>query len=121
VELNLKNKVAIITGASRGIGKATALGFAKEGAKLSICGRTLETLESAAKEIKATGAEVFAKQTDVTNGEQAKAFVTATLDKYGRIDVLVNNVGGSKKTPTPKSQMKNGMKCSISMQSMPRA
>ena len=100
MELNLKNRVVIVTGASRGIGKAIALGFAKEGAKLSICGRTPETLESAAEEIKALGAEVFAKPTDVTNGEQAKAFVKATLDKYDRIDVLVNNVGGSKKTPT---------------------
>ena len=72
MELNLKNRVVVVTGASRGIGKAIATEFAKEGAKLSICGRTPETLESAAKEIKATGAEVFAKQTDVTNGEQAK-------------------------------------------------
>ena len=100
MNLNLKNKVVVVTGASRGIGKAIALGFAKEGAKLSICGRTPETLESAAEEIKSPGAEVFAKPTDVTNGGEAKAFVNAILDQYGRIDVLVNNVGGSKKTPT---------------------
>lgn len=90
----------MVTGASRGIGKAIALGFAKEGGRLSICGRTSETLELAAEEIRAVGAEVFDKPTDVTNSEQAKAFVKATLDKYGHIDVLINNVGGSKKTST---------------------
>ncbi len=100
MELNLKDKVVMVTGASRGIGKAIALGFAKEGAKLSICGRTQDTLVMSAEEIKVFGADVFAKPTDVTKGEEAKAFVKATLDKYGRIDVLVNNVGGSKKTPT---------------------
>ncbi|MFQ5750877.1 MAG: SDR family NAD(P)-dependent oxidoreductase [bacterium] len=100
MNLNLKNKVVIVTGASRGIGKAIALGFAVEGTKLSICGRTPETLESAVNEIQALGEEVFAKPTDVTHSTQAEAFVKATLDKYGCIDVLVNNVGGSRKTPT---------------------
>ncbi|MFQ5677575.1 MAG: SDR family NAD(P)-dependent oxidoreductase [bacterium] len=100
MDLNLKNKVVLVTGASRGIGKAIAVAFANEGAQLSLCGRTPGTLDQAVSEIKTLGAEVFAKPTDITNGQQAKAFVNSTLDKFGRIDVLVNNVGGSKKTAT---------------------
>ncbi len=100
MDLKLKDKVVIVTGASRGIGKAIALGFAAEGARLSICGRTPETLESAANEIKALRAEVFAKPTDVSKGADVEAFVQETLDRYERIDVLVNNVGGSRWTPT---------------------
>jgi len=100
MNLNLKNKVVIVTGASRGIGKAIALGFAAEGARLSLCGRIPEPLESAAEEIRKLGMEVFAKSTDVTKSSEAEAFVNATLDKFGRIDVLINNVGGSRKTPT---------------------
>lgn len=100
MDLQLKDKVVIVTGASRGIGKAIALGFAAEGARLSICGRTPETLEGAANEIKALGAEVFAKPTDVSKGADVETFVQETLDRYGRIDVLVNNVGGSRWTPT---------------------
>ncbi|MBI1922744.1 SDR family NAD(P)-dependent oxidoreductase, partial [Candidatus Poribacteria bacterium] len=100
MDLGLKDKVVIVTGASRGIGKAIALGFAAEGARLSICGRTPETLEGAANEIKALGAEVFAKPTDVSKGADVEGFVKETLDRYGRIDGLVNNVGGSRWTPT---------------------
>ena len=102
MDLNLKDKVVIVTGASRGIGKAITLGFAAEGAKLSICGRTQETLDAAANEVQALGAEVFTQLADVTNGGDADAFVKATLDRYGRVDVLINNVGGSKWTPTPE-------------------
>ncbi len=100
MDLKLRGKVVIVTGASRGIGKAIALGFAEEGARLSICGRTPETLEAATNEIKEKDAEVFAKPTDVTDGTQAEAFVNETLDRYGRIDVLINNVGGSRRTST---------------------
>jgi len=100
MDLNLSNKVVMITGASRGIGKAMAKGFAAEGARLSICGRTLQTLEVTAAEIRKMDAEVFARPADVTKGEDAEVFVKSTLDQYGRIDVLVNNVGGSRKTPT---------------------
>ena len=102
MDLNLKDKVVIVTGASRGIGKAITLGFAAEGAKLSICGRTPDTLEAAASEVQALGAEVFAQLADVTKGADADAFVGATLEQYGRVDVLINNVGGSKWTPTPE-------------------
>jgi 3-oxoacyl-[acyl-carrier protein] reductase len=100
MDLGLKDNVVVVTGASRGIGKAIALGFAAEGARLSICGRTSETLEAAANEIKALGAEVVAKPADVTQSEEAEAFVQETLDTYGRIDALINNVGGAIWTAT---------------------
>jgi len=99
LDLGLKDKVVVVTGASRGIGKAIALGFAEEGTRLSICARTPETLENAAAEIRQTGVEVFAKRADVTKGDEAEAFVVDTLERYGRVDVLTNNVGGSRWTP----------------------
>jgi 3-oxoacyl-[acyl-carrier protein] reductase len=99
MELKLKNKVVMITGASRGIGKAIALGFAAEGSRLSICGRTAETLDAAANEFREKGAAVFAQIADVTKSAEASAFVNATAQHFGRIDVLVNNVGGSRRTP----------------------
>jgi len=100
MDLGLHGKVVIVTGASRGIGKAIAKGFAAEGAKLSICARTPETLKDVADEIQALGAEVFAMTADVTKGAEVSTFVGETLRKFGGIDVLVNNVGGSRWTPT---------------------
>lgn len=102
MDLKLKDKVVMVTGASRGIGKAIALGFAEEGARLGICGRTQEILEAAMNDMSARGAEVFARPTDVTQASEAEAFVQETLDRYGQIDVLINNVGGSRWTPTLK-------------------
>jgi len=99
MNLGLKDKVIIVTGASRGIGRAIAHGFAEEGARLSICGRTPDTLQKVAEELTARGAQVFAKPTDVTDATQVHAFMTETLENYGRIDVVVNNVGGSRWTP----------------------
>ena len=99
MDLGLKDKIVVVTGASRGIGRAIAHGFAEEGARLSICGRTQDTLESVTNELTAKGAAVFAKQTDVTDMEQVEAFVAQTVEAYGRIDVVVNNVGGSRWTP----------------------
>ncbi|RMF65301.1 MAG: SDR family oxidoreductase, partial [Calditrichaeota bacterium] len=100
LDLNLKDNVVMITGGSRGIGKAIALAFAREGARLSLCARTEQTLQQAAKEIEAVGGPVFHQTADVTSTDEAAAFVEATLSHYGRIDVLVNNVGGSRRTPT---------------------
>lgn len=97
MELGLRRKVAMVTGGSRGIGKAIALGFAEEGCRLSICGRTSATLERATQAIARHGAEPLAIQADLTNAKGAERFVRGTLDRFGRIDVLVNNVGGSRR------------------------
>jgi 3-oxoacyl-[acyl-carrier protein] reductase len=93
MDLGLKGKVALITGASQGIGKTIALTLAEEGCNLAICARRKEALDSSAKEIKAKGVEVLAIQSDVTKLEDNKNFVSQAAKKFGRIDILVNNAG----------------------------
>jgi 3-oxoacyl-[acyl-carrier protein] reductase len=90
--MRLENKVAIITGAGSGIGKETALLFAKEGAKVVIADVNEKAGEETVAEIK-KNAEGFFVKLDVTNREQAKQMVKITLEKYGKIDVLINNAG----------------------------
>lgn len=90
----LQDKVAIVTGASRGIGREIALTYAKEGAKLAITARNEELLKSLAAEIKALGAvEPLTFALDVKDSEKVEEMVDKILDKYGRIDILVNNAG----------------------------
>ncbi|PWB79650.1 MAG: short-chain dehydrogenase [Candidatus Methylomirabilota bacterium] len=97
MELGLRGKVVMVTGGSRGIGKAIAMGFAEEGCRLSLCGRTQATLEEVADVITLSGVELLTVSADVTDPHGAERFVQATLDRYERIDVLVNNVGGSRR------------------------
>ncbi len=93
----LEGKVAIITGASRGIGKEIAVYFAKEGASLVLTARSLESLEAVSKEIAALGSqEPFLFALDVKNAEKIQEMTDKTLDKYKRIDILVNNAGITK-------------------------
>ena len=99
MDLGLKDKVAIISGASRGIGRSIALTLAAEGAKLCICARTEEGLKKAAAEMEAVGAEVEAVAVDVTTTEGAEALVAAARERFGGVDILINNVGGSVWTP----------------------
>jgi len=97
VDLGLKGKVAVVTGASRGIGRSIALGLAAEGCRLGICARGAERLEQTADEVRACGAEVLALPVDATDTSALEQFVGAVGERYGRIDVLVNNVGGGGK------------------------
>lgn len=99
MNLRLRDKVVVVTGASRGIGRAIANGFAEEGVRLSVCGRDPDTLQEAKEELTGHGIKVFAKPTDVTDSEQVDAFISETLDRFTRIDVVINNVGGSRWTP----------------------
>jgi 3-oxoacyl-[acyl-carrier protein] reductase len=104
MDLGLKGRVAIVTGAGRGIGRATALALAKEGASVVLAARSVSEIESAAAEIRqrraAGGAGgVLAMACDVTSEGQVAAMITRTLEEYGRIDVLVNNAGYSKQCP----------------------
>ncbi|MCR4406170.1 MAG: SDR family oxidoreductase [Anaerolineae bacterium] len=92
MDLGLKGKVALVTGASRGIGKACAQVLAEEGCDVAICARGKEALEKAAKEIKG-GGRVLAVQADVTKHEDIKNMVDETVRKFGRVDILVNNAG----------------------------
>ena len=93
MDLGLKGKVALITGAGQGIGRAIALTLAEEGCNLAICARRKEALDSSAKEIRAKGVEVLAIQSDVTKLEDNKNFVSQAAKKFDRIDILVNNAG----------------------------
>ncbi|MFT4413988.1 SDR family NAD(P)-dependent oxidoreductase [Fredinandcohnia humi] len=85
------NQVVMITGASKGLGRALALAFAKTGAKLAICARGEELLLKVKKEIEDLGAEVIATQADVANERDVDRFVSIVENEFGRIDVLINN------------------------------
>ena len=90
----LKDKVAIITGASRGIGKAIAFAFAKEGAKLTLCATNAELLESVSKEIERNfSSKPLTFAFDINNAGKVEETVKKTLDTHSRIDILVNNAG----------------------------
>ncbi|WP_369902863.1 2,4-dienoyl-CoA reductase [Bacillus manliponensis] len=91
----MKEKVVVITGGSSGMGKGMATRFAKEGAYVVITGRTLERLEEAKKEIEQFDGQVLPIQMDVRNEESIKEMIKQIDEKYGRIDVLVNNAAGN--------------------------
>lgn len=91
--MNLKNKVVIITGASSGIGKATAMKLAKEGASVVLCARSEDELKSLKDRIESNGGKALVVKTDVTKPEDFEKAVSLTLATYGTIDALVNNAG----------------------------
>lgn len=97
MDLKLAGKVAAVTGASRGLGFAIARSLAEEGAKLAICARDAAGLEAAAEQLRRTGAEVVAVPLDVAEASGATTFVQAAVERYGALDVLVNNVGGNRR------------------------
>lgn len=92
----LKDKVALITGASRGIGRAIALRFAEEGCQLALCSRSQQSLEKVATEIGVKGARCICLETDVAKPLQVGQTVQKTLDTFGELDILVNNAGLAK-------------------------
>ena len=95
MNLGLLDRVAIVTGASRGIGKAIAFGLAKEGARVAICSRNEKQLLESAKEIRTnTGMQVFPLQTDLTEPNDIRRFVARTAEQFESVDILVNNTGG---------------------------
>ena len=93
--IDMSGKVVLITGGSRGLGRAMALGFADAGADLAIASRKLESLEATAKEIEALGRRVFAQACHVGYWDQVDALADAVYDHFGKIDVLINNAGMS--------------------------
>jgi NAD(P)-dependent dehydrogenase (short-subunit alcohol dehydrogenase family) len=91
---SLSGKVAIVTGASRGIGLAIARGLILEGVNVSMCGRTAPLVERRASELSAVGpGQAIGSECDVANTDQASQLVARTVDAFGRLDVLVNNAG----------------------------
>jgi 3-oxoacyl-[acyl-carrier protein] reductase len=91
--MRLKNKVALITGAARGIGKEIALVFAQEGANIVVCDVNRPQIEEARKEIEAQGVQVMGLEADVTNFAEVEGMINKILDKFKRVDILVNNAG----------------------------
>ncbi|HJZ63660.1 MAG TPA: SDR family oxidoreductase [Candidatus Acidoferrum sp.] len=95
MDLRLKGRVAIVAAASTGLGRAVARELSKEGASVAICARTAETLEKTANEIRhETGGEILHKTVDVTKESEVTAFVSATEQRFGKIDICVTNSGG---------------------------
>jgi 2-deoxy-D-gluconate 3-dehydrogenase len=92
-EFDLAGKVAIVTGAGRGMGYHIALALARYGADLVVCSRTLSELEKVASEIKSSGRRVLIQRADVTKIPEIQAMVEAAVRTFGRIDILVNNAG----------------------------
>ena len=92
----LKDKVTMVTGGARGIGREIALTFAKEGSDIALCDVNAEALAVTQKEIEALGRKAVTGVVDVTKSDQVESFVQKTLDKFGKIDILVNNAGITK-------------------------
>jgi 3-oxoacyl-[acyl-carrier protein] reductase len=100
MDLQLTGRVALITGASRGIGEGIARALAREGCRLALCARGGDALEKTARSISSeTGAEVFTRSLDITRSGEAEEFVAAAADYFGGIDILVNNAGGNRRKP----------------------
>jgi len=95
MDLGLEDKVALVVASSKGLGKASAIALAAEGARVTICARTQANLDAAADEIRAqTKADVLAVPADVSTADGIQRVVAATVERFGSVDVLVNNSGG---------------------------
>ncbi len=89
----MKDKVVIVTGSSSGIGLATATRFARMGSRVVLAARSLDTIRSVAESLNAEGYVVLACRTDVTIEQDCRNLIETTLEKFGRVDVLINNAG----------------------------
>jgi NAD(P)-dependent dehydrogenase (short-subunit alcohol dehydrogenase family) len=98
---SLQDRVALVTGASKGLGRAVAIAFAREGATLAICARGAADLEASAAACRALGADVLAVSADVADPQDRERLVARALDRFGRVDVLVNNASTLGPTPLP--------------------
>ena len=103
--MKLKDRVAIVTGSSKGLGRAFALTFAREGANVVINGRDVPAMEEVCHEIEAMGRKALMVPADVREADQVKKMVRQTLEAFGRIDILVNNAGGALFTPVEMDRL----------------
>jgi 3-oxoacyl-[acyl-carrier protein] reductase len=94
MDLGIAGRVALVTASSRGLGRASADALAAEGARLVLCARGAESLDHAEEELRAAGADVFGIVADITDPEIPERLVTAAVERYGQIDIVVANAGG---------------------------
>ena len=97
MDLGLKGKVAVVTGGTQGIGRATALKLAEEGAVVAICARTQAAVDQTVSEIKKHGGEALGVAADMSKAADVERLMKAVIDRFGRVDILVNNAGTSKR------------------------
>ncbi len=100
--MKLEGQAAIVTGGGRGIGRATALAFAREGADVLLAARTVPEIEAVAAEVREIGRQGVAVPTDVTQRPQVDAMVRQAHDRFGKVDILVNNAGVAIHNPVPR-------------------
>jgi 3-oxoacyl-[acyl-carrier protein] reductase len=112
MDLGLRGRRAVITGASRGIGRAIAECLAGEGANLAICARGAEGVEAAKKDLEQKGVKVFAKSVDVANAEALKGFVAESAQALGGIDVLVSTRQAAPRRARHRSRRTSRSTCS---------
>ena len=98
MDLGIKGRVAIVTGGSRGLGRVSALALAREGVNVAICGRTQSTLDGTVAELRALGVSAAGIVADMEDESAARTIYDGTVSQLGRIDILVNNVGGRRGT-----------------------
>jgi 3-oxoacyl-[acyl-carrier protein] reductase len=103
MDLKLTNKVAIVTGGSRGIGRAIALGLAEEGARVAICARGEERLRETEGELHARGVDALGVVADVSRAGEVERLVGETVERFGALHILVNNAGGSTRGDTDEA------------------
>ena len=116
MDLGIKDRVAIVTGGSRGLGRMAALALAREGVKVAICGRTQETLDVAVGELKDLGVEATSIVADIVEPESASKIFEAAQEALGSVDILVNNVGGRRGTTisaTTEEQFRLGFEVNL--------
>ena len=94
MDLGIEGRVALVTASSRGLGRASALALAAEGVRLVVNARGSESLDEAEQQLRATGAEVFGVVADIADPEVPERLVSATVERFGRIDIVVANAGG---------------------------